>query len=670
MSLTTLAWLVLLFPLAGAVVIALTWRLLPWKAHGWIGTGAIGLSFAAAVGTLIALQGRGEEDRQVVSVAWDYAETSGVDAQLSILIDPLSVFMICVVSGVSTLIHLYSVSYMASDRGYTRFFAYLNFFVFSMLLLVLAGNFMILIVGWAFVGAASYFLISFWYRRTTATAAGIKAFVINVLGDVGLVLGTYFIFRGTGSLDFLRTFEEAGQAFSHNDPDLVAGCLLLLVGAFAKSAQVPLHTWLPDAMEGPTPVSALIHAATMVTAGVYLIARMHPLFELAPTAADVGAIIGCATMLIAASIAMVVTDLKRVIAYSTMSQIGYMVMAVSSAAYAAGLFHLMTHAFFKALLFMAAGSVIAAMAGVQNLDRMGGFRRAMPFTFACMVIGGLTLSGIPPLSGFFSKDEIISLLFERGDWHVALGVLGYLGALLTAIYTFRMIFRAFFGEPVPEARELEQGHLFHAEQHTNPATGEVEDTDVGFPGPEHHIAEREGTMKVAMGALAALAVLGGAVQIPKVNESLHHFLEPTFHDSRLYEELAPSGTAIWIGMGLGATLGALGIFIAYTLWVKRPEQPARIRERLAFAHDFFAHKWYFDEVIDFLVVRPFAWTGRFAANTFERVVVNGALVDGTSVAVRAASAAVRGVQSGYLRYYAALLLVGITGLGAYFLISA
>ena len=537
----TSAWIVLLAPLAGFLIIALSSKLLSWRAHGWIGTLAIAMSFAASVATLIALEGRGEEERQVVSVAWEYAVAGGLNAQLSILIDPLSVLMICIVSGVSTLIHLYSVSYMASDRGYTRFFAYLNFFVFSMLLLVLAANFLLLIIGWAFVGAASYFLISFWYRRTTATAAGIKAFVINVLGDVGLVLGTIFILRGTGSVDFLQVFERLPEAFARNDADLVAGALLLLVGAFAKSAQVPLHTWLPDAMEGPTPVSALIHAATMVTAGVYLIARMHPIFEQAPAAADVGAVVGCVTLLIAASIGLVVTDLKRVIAYSTMSQIGYMIMAVSSAAYAAGMFHLMTHAFFKALLFMAAGSVIAAMAGTQDLDKMGGFRKAMPYTYGCMVIGGLALAGIPPFSGFFSKDEILALLIERGDWHVVLAIAGYIGALLTAIYTFRMIFRAFYGDPVPEAHELERGHLHHAPEHTNPATGEVEDTDVGFPGADHHIAEREGTMKIAMGGLAILATVGGVVQIPKVNESLHHFLEPTFDDSRFYEELEPSG---------------------------------------------------------------------------------------------------------------------------------
>src|SRR6478735_8745679 len=428
MSLTTYGWLVLAFPLAGAILIGLTFKVLPTRVHGMIGTLAILLAFLSAVGMLIELTNRGEEERQVVSVGWDYVNTLGVDAQLAILIDPLSVLMCLVVAGVSTLIHLYSVAYMGGDRGYTRFFAYLNFFVFSMLLLVLAANFFLLIVGWAFVGAASYMLISFWYRRNTATKAGIKAFVINVAGDVGLVLGAYFIFSGTGTLDFLKNFDLVGEAFTENQTELVAGCILLLVGAFAKSAQVPFHTWLPDAMEGPTPVSSLIHAATMVTAGVYLIARLHPLFEQAPDAAMVGSVVGCATLLIAATIGMVVTDLKRVIAYSTMSQIGYMIMAVSSAVYVAGMFHLMTHAFFKALLFMAAGSVIAAMGGSQDLDKMGGFRKVMPFTYGCMVIGGLALSGVPPFSGFFSKDEIIAVEFEAGGWHTALGVIGYLGA--------------------------------------------------------------------------------------------------------------------------------------------------------------------------------------------------------------------------------------------------
>jgi NADH-quinone oxidoreductase subunit L len=422
-------------------------------------------------------------------------------------------------------------------------------------------------------------------------------------------------------------------------------------------------------MEGPTPVSALIHAATMVTAGVYLIARLHPLFEHAPDAAAVGAIVGCITLLIAATIGLVVTDLKRVIAYSTMSQIGYMIMAVSSAAYAAGMFHLMTHAFFKALLFMAAGSVISAMGGNQNLDRMSGFRKVMPFTYGCMVIGGLALSGVPPFSGFFSKDEILSLEFDRGGWHSILGVAGYLGAFMTAIYTFRMIFRAFHGEQCPEAEELAHGHLYHAPEPTNPASGEVEDTEVGFPGPEHHIAEKAPGMKIAMGALAVLAIIGGFLQIPGVSSELHHFLAPSFADSELYETLEPSTSSEWIGLLIGGVIGLSGIAVAWTIWGKGGTAAA-YQARLGGLHKFFFNKWYFDEVIDFLIVRPVAWLGRFANSTFERVFVNGALVGGSSGLVRVLSAAVRGIQSGYLRYYAALLLVGLTGLSAYFLISA
>src|SRR4051795_7997975 len=395
----TTAWLILLFPLLGCVVIGVGYRVWPARVVGAVGTLAIAAAFVAAVLTTVSLQDRAEDQRQVVFTAWDYAVTVGVDAKLSILVDPLSMFMALVVTGVSTLIHLYSVAYLGGDRGYARFFAYLNFFVFSMLVLVLAGNFLLLIVGWAFVGAAAYLLISFWYRRTTATAAGIKAFVINVLGDVGLVLGTFFIFKHTATLDFLGTFAKAGNVFTKGDADLTAGCILLLVGASAKSPQGPLPTGLPDAMEGPTPVSALILAATMVTAGVYLIARMPPLFELAPTAADVSAIIGTATLVFAASVAMTVTDLKRVIAYSTISQIGYMILGVSIAAYGPGLFHLMTHAFFTALLFMGAGSVIGIMGGTQTIDRMGGFRRAMPFTFITFTIGALALAGFPPFSG-------------------------------------------------------------------------------------------------------------------------------------------------------------------------------------------------------------------------------------------------------------------------------
>ena len=668
MSTTTYGWLALACPLAGMLILALGYR--RWgslgRTAGWIGTAAIGLSFLAALGALFSLEGHSASHRELTSVLWDYFVTAHVNARVSILVDPLSVYMLLVVTGVSTLIHLYSVSYMDEDRGITRFFAYLNFFVFSMLLLVLAGNFVLLIVGWAFVGAASYLLISFWYRRNTATRAGIKAFVINVVGDVGLVLGTFFIFTHTGTLELLGTFHVAPHVFTRGSADITAACILLLLGAFAKSAQIPLHTWLPDAMEGPTPVSALIHAATMVTAGVYLIARMHVLFELAPAAQDVGAVIGALTLLIAGTIGLVMTDIKRVIAYSTMSQIGYMIMGVSVGAYAAGLFHLMTHAFFKALLFMAAGSLIGAMAGEQSLEKMGGFRKALPFTYACFIVGGLALSGIPPFSGFFSKDDILLAAGERGGWHWILYGVGYAGAILTAVYTFRMIFRAFHGTPVPEARELEGGHLHHAEPF-NPATGEAEDTDVGFPGPEHAIAERAWPMRVAMGILALGALGAGFVQIPKVDNVISDFLRPSFSTSRLYEQPTHEGL-LYFGLGLGTVIALVGIAIAYRVWVERPGLAELVRTRLHGLYELFVNKWYFDELIAALVVAPAAAAGGFARGTFERLFVDETLIGGTTGVVRAGSAAVRAIQNGFVRYYAALLVLGVAGVGFYFLL--
>jgi NADH-quinone oxidoreductase subunit L len=669
MSLTTLGWLILLCPLVGTTVLALGYRVWPGRSAGWLGTLAIAASFGFSVAAFFSLLSRSPEHRQVASTLWNYAVTVGVDAKVSILIDPLSIFMALIVSGVSTLIHLYSVTYVTSDRGFSRYFSYLNYFVFSMLLLVLAGNFFLLIIGWAFVGAASYLLISFYYRRTTATRAGIKAFVINVLGDVGLVLGTFFIFVHTGTVDFLGTFHAIHHVFHQDSTDLVAGSLLLLVGAFAKSAQVPLHTWLPDAMEGPTPVSALIHAATMVTAGVYLIARMHPLFELAPTAADVGAAVGCLTLLLAATVALVQVDIKRVIAYSTMSQIGYMIMGVSIGAYSAGLFHLMTHAFFKALLFMGAGSIIGAMAGAQSLDRMGGFRKALPFTFVCFLVGGLALSAIPPFSGWFSKDEILDFAGKRGGGFIVFDVAGYVGALLTGAYTFRMIFRAFFGDPVPEAVELEQGHLHHAEVPTNPMTGEEEDTDVGFPGPAHFVAEREWPMRIAMGILALLALGGGVLQIPGVDNAVERFLEPTFADSK-FADVHVSNASAWEGLGVGAVIGLIGIAVAYVIYMRRRGTATMLRGRLAGVYTFLWHKWYFDELIDFAVVRPGLWFGNFAQAVLDRIVVGGAITEGTTGVVRAGSAIVRRAENGFVRYHAALMVVCIFGVALYFLVAS
>ncbi len=661
-------WVVLGFPLAGSLLIAFGWRVLPGRLAGWLATGAVLGAFGAAITMLAGLLGLGAEEREVTSTAFAYLSTAGLDAGLSILVDPLSVFMCLVVSGVSSLIHLYSVAYMTSDRGYDRYFSYLNFFVFSMLLLVLAGNLVLLIVGWAFVGAASYLLISFWYRRHTATEAGIKAFVINVIGDVALVIAAFLLFNATGALDWAGVFTGAQDAFVRDDGTLIAACLLLLVGAFAKSAQLPLHTWLPDAMEGPTPVSALIHAATMVTAGVYLIARAHPLFEQAPTAALVGAVIGTVTMLFAATVALAQTDLKRIIAYSTISQIGYMVLGVCSFAYAAGLFHLMTHAFFKALLFMAAGSVIAAMSDVKSIDRMGGFRHSMPFTHATFVIGALALAGFPLMSGFFSKDDVLAFTFDRGGIYAVLAVGGYIGAALTALYAFRMVFRVFWGDPVPEALALSRGEHPHVEP-ANPDTGEPEDNDVGFPGPEHHVAEQAWPMALAMGVLAALAVVGGAVGIPGVTATLEHFLEPTFADSRFVEEI-PSDTARWIGLGIGGVVAIVGIGLAYRLYLSRYELTVELRERLPRVTTFLERKWYFDELFELAVVRPLARLGELGRTVIESELVQGVFVEGTSGIVRAGSSLARGVQSGYLRAYALFLLAGAGALGLYFLIAS
>jgi NADH-quinone oxidoreductase subunit L len=667
-SATAWAWLVLLFPLLGSITIALGFKALSSKAAGAIGTLAIGLAFLCGIAALVNLLGEAPEARHHASSLWDYASAAGLEIKLGIFVDPLSVFMVLVVTGVSTLIHLYSFGYMQSDEGYHRFFSYLNFFVFSMLLLVLAGNFVLLIVGWAFVGFASYALISFWYRRQTATKAGMKAFVINVVGDIGLVLAAFLIFRELGSFEYSEVFAKAPEVFSTNEWTITAICLLLLVGAFAKSAQLPFHTWLPDAMEGPTPVSSLIHAATMVTAGVYLIARTHVLFALAPTAADIAAFTGLATLLVAATIALVMTDLKRAIAYSTMSQIGYMIVGVSIGAYSAGMFHLMTHAFFKALLFMAAGSIIAAMANEQNIDRMSGFGKAMRFTSVTMLCGGLALAAFPGTSGFFSKDEILAYATARGGMYLIFTVLGYFGALLTAIYTFRLIFRILPGKPCPEAQELiDTGHVAH-EEPRNPATGEVEDTGIGFPGAEHHIAEQSAPMRIAMAVLAFGALFAGLVQIPGVDGVVGKFLDPVFEDLTL-SHVHPSVGAEWVGLAIGAAISLAGIGIAYFLYVARPEMPAALQQRFSGLHTFLYNKWYFDEAIDFLIVRPALAIGRFANRVFERLIVDG-LVSGTEDFVGGGGRLVRVVQSGFVRSYALLLIVGFAGLALYFLLSS
>jgi len=668
MTAASWAWLVLLLPLLGSIVIGVGFRKFPDRTAGVIGTAAIGLSFLAGAGSLFALLSEPAGSRQVTSSLWEYAGVGDLRIDLGIYVDPLAVFMVLVVTGVSFLIHVYSVAYMESDRGYHRFFSYLNFFVFSMLLLVLAGNYVLLIVGWAFVGFASYALISFWYQRSTATAAGMKAFVINVVGDIGLVLAAILIFRELGVLDYGAVFEAAPEAFTTNEWTIVAICLLLLVGAFAKSAQLPFHTWLADAMDGPTPVSSLIHAATMVTAGVYLVARSWTLFELAPSAADVAAIVGVVTLLVAGTIALVVTDLKRIIAYSTMSQIGYMFLAVGIGAYSAGMFHLMTHAFFKALLFMAAGSVIAAMANSQNIDRMRGLGKALPFTAAMLVIGSLALAGFPLTSGWFSKDEILDYALYRGGWYTVLAIAGYVGAFMTALYAFRIVFRILPGKPCPEASELiETGHVAHGEP-VNPANGQPEDYEVGYPGEEHHVAEQARGMRIGMGVLGVLALVAGFVQIPGVTEVVAHFLEPTFEGSPL-AEIHPPVAKAWLGLLNGGVIAVVGIAVAWVLWVRRPAIPAALRARFRPLYELFVNKWYFDELIDAVIVRPVLAIGDFSNRVLEPFVAGG-IIDGTTSLVRSAGSLVRDLQSGMIRAYATLMVLGAIVLVLYLLSRA
>jgi len=677
MSIAVSPWLVLACPLVGMLTIALLGKKLSPRVAGTIGTLAIALAFVFAVITLIKLQALPSDARVETTSLWDLVNVDGVKVQLGLYVDPLSTFMILVVTGVSTLIHLYSAGYMQTDEGYVRYFAYLNFFVFSMLLLVLAGNLVLLIIGWAFVGAASYMLVSYWYRRDTATAAGIKAFVINVVGDIGLVLGTLFLFKTMGVLDYGQLFAGAHTAFEKDAPELVIAMLLILVGAFAKSAQIPFQTWLPDAMEGPTPVSSLIHAATMVTAGVYLIGRLHVLFEWAPTAAAVGAIVGALTLLIAGSIGLVMTDLKRVIAYSTMSQIGYMIMGVSAAAYVGGFFHMMSHAFFKALLFMAAGSIISAMGGNQSLNNMSGFRKAMPFTFVCFLAGGFALSAFPLFSGFFSKDTLLFEVGARGGWYWALYVAGYVGAAFTVFYTWRMIFRAFWGEPCKEAQVvIDTGHAYHPAEHTNPHTGdeddpstqEVEDSEVGFPGKEHKYAETTWQMRYAMIPLAILAVVAGVIQLPfGITNVISDFLQPTFADTIVTYMPDNSGLEAF-GLLISSAIAIVSLACAYWIWVRKPGTSAAIQARLPWLHKLFINKWYFDDFYSIFVVRPVVWIGEWAQDSFERVVIDGALIGGSSGLVKAGSAAVRALQTGLIRAYAALVIGGLSIVLLYFLV--
>jgi NADH-quinone oxidoreductase subunit L len=608
--LTTAAWICLLSPLAAAFAITLAGTSITRRAAGYLATASVGVSFIAAVVTFFALIDRNEEDRSESSTLWTWLSAGDFEAGLSVLVDPLSVFMMLVVSGVGFLIVAYSIGYMDGDDEERRYFAYMALFVFSMLLLVQSGNLLLLLAGWGLVGLCSYLLIGYHHERPQAVAAAKKAFIMNALGDATMALAFFVLIWETGS----NTLAFDSVPGDGTIATLVA--LGLLGGAVAKSAQIPLHTWLPDAMEGPTPVSALIHAATMVTAGVYLLVRLSPIFEAAPEVQDLAAGLGALTLLVAGLIALVQIDIKRVIAYSTMSQIGYMFLGAGLGAYASGMFHLMTHAFFKALLFLAAGIVIHALSGEQDMRRMGGLRAFLPRTWLAMLVGALALSGIPPLAGFFSKDSILTAALDAGTYGQLLFVVGLAGTFLTGLYTFRMVFLVFSGDPSPYARE----HI-----HT--------------PG-----GGREGpfSMTSTVAVLAVLSVVGGWLQFAGLWHPLTDFLDPVAETV-----IEPSGTQDVVASVLSVGLGLLGMLLAWQLYgVRRARLPeARFWRRLL------EHKFYFDEVYDFVFYRPASATALFLTRLVEGPLVLGS-VDGVAAATRRVAGRLREIQTGLVRTYA------------------
>jgi NADH-quinone oxidoreductase subunit L len=617
------AWLCLFAPLAGTVLITLGGNRLPRVAAAWISTASVFVAFAGAVWSFFGLRAHGSEHGHV-SVAWTWLQSAGFKADLSVLIDPLSTMMMLIVSGIGGLIVLYSIGYMHGDDEERRYFAYMSLFVFSMLLLVEGGNLLLLLAGWGLVGLSSYLLIGFWHERESAVAAAKKAFVMNAFGDATMALSLFIIIAHTGSLNFAQAFDMHVGSTTTN---LVA--LGLLGGAVTKSAQLPLHTWLPDAMEGPTPVSALIHAATMVTAGVYLIARTHPIFEQARTIQLIAAGTGALTLLVAGFIALVQTDIKRVIAYSTMSQIGYMFLGVGAGAYANGMFHLMTHAFFKALLFMTAGVVIHALAGEQDIRNMRGIGAHLPKTKWMFLIGSLALVGIFPFAGFFSKDSIIASVLNIGWYGWVFWVVALIGTFLTGVYTFRLYFIVFGpGDTRP-------AHAGHGE------------------GPW--------TMMVPVAILSVLSIVGGWIQFSPIWHPLTDWLAPVAGTLPAAE---PTNTQEWVTSGIAMAIGLTGIAVAYAIYGrKRVAVPRR-----PFLQRTLEHKFYFDELYDAIFYKPAVALANYSRKDFEEPVILAAGPDLGETAFDTGRG-VRRLQTGLLRTYVLVLGSGMAVVAIVFLLT-
>ncbi len=623
-------WLVPALPLLGSAINGLLGKRLPKPVISLVACGSVGVSFLVAAGLVLSLIQRAPEERHVVQTLFTWIAAGDFVATAEFLLDPLSAVMILVVTGVGFLIHVYSIGYMHAEDGYYRFFSYLNLFMFSMLVLVLASNFLLMFVGWEGVGLCSYLLIGYYFDRKSAGDAGKKAFIVNRIGDVGFILGILLIFATFGSMEFDGVFRQISQRFpAETGLGILTGiALLLFVGATGKSAQIPLYVWLPDAMEGPTPVSALIHAATMVTAGVYMVVRCSPIYSRAPFALEVVAIVGTLTAFMAATIGLVQTDIKRVLAYSTVSQLGYMFAAAGVGAYSAGIFHLMTHAFFKALLFLGAGSVIHAMGGEQNLLKMGGLRKHTPITFLTMVVAALAISGIPPLAGFFSKDEILWSAWAHG--HPAIWGVGLVTAGLTAFYMFRLVFLTFSGEE-------------RMDEHTR-----------------RHLHESPASMTVPLVILAVLSVMGGWVGLPAwmgVNR-FAAFLEPSLRFTALSEH-EPASHALEAGLAvLSVAVAAFGIGAAYNLYVVRRESAQALARRFAGLHALLSHKYYVDEIYDALFVNPAVTGSREVLWKGLDVGIIDGSVNGVGRTIQGSADLLKHLQNGLVRSYASWILAG------------
>jgi NADH-quinone oxidoreductase subunit L len=629
-------WIIAALPLLGSAVNGLLGSKWPNKIISAVAVGATGLSFLAALEAVREFRELSPQQVPWVEPYFTWIIAGNFRAGFDLQLDHLTVIMLMVVTGVGWLIHIYAIGYMAHEGGYYRFFSYLNLFMFFMLILVLAANYVLLFVGWEGVGLSSYLLIGFYFLRKSAADAGKKAFIVNRIGDFGFMLGMFLLFRTFSTLDFVPLFSKAAplpaDPFGHLGTFTVA-CLLLFMGACGKSAQLPLYVWLPDAMEGPTPVSALIHAATMVTAGVYIVARSHVLFSHAPTAMLVVAIVGCATALFAATIGLVQNDIKRVLAYSTVSQLGYMFLACGVGAFTAGIFHLMTHAFFKALLFLAAGSVIHAMGGEQDMQRMGGLSKKIRWTYLTMLAATLAIAGFPPFAGFFSKDSILLNAFQsqRGG-HILYG-LGLFTALLTSFYMFRLMFLTFQGKP-------------------------------RFDEHKVHVHESPKSMLVPLMILAVLALIGGWVAAPAFwgqPDYFSKFLEPVFAQGAGIEASATEAAAhaLEAPLAVVAVVTALiGLAIAFWLYLRQPGKADELAKSFRGVYNTLLNKYYVDELYNAVIVKPLLWlSGNVLWLTVDERAIDGT-VNGIARGAMEVGDSVRHTQSGNTRSYAVWVVIG------------